>query len=97
MPNTRILTGDVTGRLAELPDESVHCVVTSPPYWGLRDYGTGAWEGGDAGCEHVQSDLATGTHGDGTTQPARGSIIHRTQPGVCRTRAQALRAGIAAV
>ena len=26
--------------LRELPAESVHCVVTSPPYWGLRDYGT---------------------------------------------------------
>lgn len=26
--------------LREMPDESVHCVVTSPPYWGLRDYGT---------------------------------------------------------
>jgi len=26
--------------LKELPAESVHCVVTSPPYWGLRDYGT---------------------------------------------------------
>lgn len=25
--------------LHKLPDESVHCVVTSPPYWGLRDYG----------------------------------------------------------
>jgi DNA modification methylase len=25
--------------LRQLPDESVHCVVTSPPYWGLRDYG----------------------------------------------------------
>jgi DNA modification methylase len=25
--------------LRALPDESVHCVVTSPPYWGLRDYG----------------------------------------------------------
>src|SRR5689334_15689330 len=25
--------------MAELPAESVHCVVTSPPYWGLRDYG----------------------------------------------------------
>jgi len=25
--------------LKTLPDESVHCVVTSPPYWGLRDYG----------------------------------------------------------
>ena len=24
-----------------LPDQSVHCVVTSPPYWGLRDYGLG--------------------------------------------------------
>ena len=35
----RILTGDVFDHLAELPDESVHCVVTSPPYWGLRDYG----------------------------------------------------------
>ena len=35
-----------------LPDKSVHCVVTSPPYWGLRDYGLGRWEGGDAECEH---------------------------------------------
>ncbi len=35
----KILVGDVLQRLAELPDESVHCVVTSPPYWGLRDYG----------------------------------------------------------
>lgn len=26
--------------------------VTSPPYWWLRDYGTGAWEGGEAGCDH---------------------------------------------
>lgn len=25
--------------LRQLPDESVHCCVTSPPYWGLRDYG----------------------------------------------------------
>ena len=34
-----ILEGDVLDRLAEMPDESVNCVVTSPPYWGLRDYG----------------------------------------------------------
>ena len=34
-----ILQGDVLARLAEMPDESVQCVVTSPPYWGLRDYG----------------------------------------------------------
>jgi len=34
-----LLQGDVLARLRELSDESVHCVVTSPPYWGLRDYG----------------------------------------------------------
>lgn len=37
--SVRILRGDVRDRLRDLPDESVHCVVTSPPYWGLRDYG----------------------------------------------------------
>jgi DNA modification methylase len=39
--------------LRTLPEASVHCVVTSPPYWGLRDYKVPAtvW-GGDPGCEH---------------------------------------------
>jgi DNA modification methylase len=37
--SVRIINADVLAGLAELPDESVHCVVTSPPYWGLRDYG----------------------------------------------------------
>ena len=34
-----LLEGDVSDVLPRLPDESVQCVVTSPPYWGLRDYG----------------------------------------------------------
>lgn len=34
-----ILIGDVRERLKELADQSVNCCVTSPPYWGLRDYG----------------------------------------------------------
>ena len=33
----RILTGDCRAMLLTLPDESVHCCVTSPPYFGLRD------------------------------------------------------------
>jgi len=51
--SVRILTGDVCAILKTLPDESVHCVVTSPPYWGLRDYGLPpiVW-GGDPVCEH---------------------------------------------
>lgn len=35
----RLLIGDCRDRMAELPDESVQTIVTSPPYWGLRDYG----------------------------------------------------------
>lgn len=34
-----ILIGDVRARLREMEPDSVDCVVTSPPYWGLRDYG----------------------------------------------------------
>lgn len=35
---TRILTGDCRAVLKTLPSDSVHCCVTSPPYWGLRSY-----------------------------------------------------------
>lgn len=34
-----IYTGDCLEVLRTLPDESVHCCVTSPPYYALRDYG----------------------------------------------------------
>jgi DNA modification methylase len=37
--SVRILRGDALAKLAELPAASVHCCVTSPPYFGLRDYG----------------------------------------------------------
>jgi len=49
----RILVGHVLDRLKELPDNSVHCCVTSPPYWGLRDYSTDptVWDA-DPACEH---------------------------------------------
>ena len=47
-----IREGDVLDRLAEIADDSIACVVTSPPYFGLRDYGTGTWSGGDPACDH---------------------------------------------
>lgn len=37
--STNILIGDCTESMAGLPDQSVHTCVTSPPYFGLRDYG----------------------------------------------------------
>lgn len=39
MSDIKILNMDVINGLRSLPDRSVHCVITSPPYWGLRDYG----------------------------------------------------------
>ncbi|MGH9089841.1 MAG: DNA-methyltransferase [Acidimicrobiales bacterium] len=39
LPTGRVLVGDVLDRLAELPSGSVDCVITSPPYFQLRDYG----------------------------------------------------------
>jgi site-specific DNA-methyltransferase (cytosine-N4-specific) len=37
--NSAIIEGDVRLALTRLPDECVQCIVSSPPYWGLRDYG----------------------------------------------------------
>ena len=79
MPN-RILQGNVTDKLKELETGTVQCVVTSPPYWGLRDYGTASWEGGDDDCDHIdfnrlaerkrqkKSMIAVGERTDGSTR-----------------------------
>src|SRR5688572_11131626 len=37
--SVRILVGDALDQLRTLPDQSVQTCITSPPYWGLRDYG----------------------------------------------------------
>ena len=34
----KIICGDALETLRKFPDESIHCVITSPPYYGLRDY-----------------------------------------------------------
>lgn len=44
--------GDALKMLKRLGSETVQCCVTSPPYWGLRDYGTAKWEGGNPDCDH---------------------------------------------
>ena len=52
-----ILTGDVRLMLRELEDESVNCVVTSPPYWGLRDYGNEGQLGLEATPEEYTANM----------------------------------------
>ncbi len=58
--------GDALRVLRELPDESVHCIVTSPPYFALRDYQTGVWEGGVPEHEHDTKGARGGRGGSGT-------------------------------
>lgn len=58
MENT-IIQGDCLEVLKTLEDESVNCCITSPPYYGLRNYGTGSWVGGDPECDHESAKLST--------------------------------------
>ena len=39
MKDIKFMQGDVRDKIKELENHSIDCVVTSPPYWGLRDYG----------------------------------------------------------
>ena len=62
----RLLHGDCRSVLRTLPDASVHCCVTSPPYWGLRRYTTGQYvvvrfrqEVSEAERARVVAELAT--------------------------------------
>jgi DNA modification methylase len=50
--SVEIIVGDCRDKLAAMPAKSVHMAVTSPPYFGLRDYGTATWIGGAADCDH---------------------------------------------
>jgi DNA modification methylase len=46
MRKIKILHGNCIDKIKELDDNSIDCVVSSPPYFGLRDYGTAQWKGG---------------------------------------------------
>lgn len=47
-----VLCGDATDRLYSMATSTVQTCVTSPPYFGLRDYGTRSWIGGRSVCAH---------------------------------------------
>lgn len=59
MEKNVILQGDSLEILKTLPDNSIDCCVTSPPYYALRDYGTGTWVGGDPNCPHYRTSKAS--------------------------------------
>ncbi|MEM9803838.1 MAG: site-specific DNA-methyltransferase [Cyanobacteria bacterium P01_D01_bin.56] len=52
-----VLHGDCRQLLRQLPDESINCIVTSPPYWGLRDYGCEKQLGMEPTPDHYTDNL----------------------------------------
>lgn len=81
-----ILVGDVRERLRSLPADHFDCVVTSPPYWGLRDYGTGKWVGGDPNCDHRSPTMRDGRNelaGSEATNSYQLKLSHRSACGRC--------------
>ena len=77
----RIIEGDAATALRTLTTGSVHCVVTSPPYWGLRDYGTATWVGGKSGHGHTGSVARVVSGGQGKQYSNVGST--RVYSGNC--------------
>jgi hypothetical protein len=65
----RLLLAQADARHLPFAAGCVQCVVTSPPYWGLRDYGTARWDGGDPACGHVE--MAVGMSDKNTLGPDR--------------------------
>ncbi len=83
-----VLTGDCREILKTLPPNSFHTCVTSPPYFGLRDYNTGSWEGGDPNCPHkrltkISKDTATGHMGMYEQGDVVGDAIYRSECPQC--------------
>lgn len=70
-----VICGDALSVLKNFPSESVNCVITSPPYWGLRDYGIEPviWDGVPE-CEHEWGEkIISLLHKSGETNPGKES------------------------
>lgn len=80
-PLIDLYNGDCLAILKQLPDESVDCCITSPPYYLLRDYNTATWQGGDPDCDHVINPGATKTFGNPEFNENRPSREATKTPG----------------
>ena len=84
--NYELFCGDSLDVLKKLEDNSVNCCITSPPYYGLRDYGTAHWEGGDPNCPHYRQNKVQKEHtntGHANTFSEAGGIGDAIYKTVC--------------
>lgn len=84
MELNHIYCGDSLGVLKDFTDKSIDCCVTSPPYYGLRDYGTGKWIGGNPDCPHRRmSKFSERTITGHAQQELRGNVGDAIYKTVC--------------
>ena len=83
MSEYKILLGDSRTTLSQIPDNSVDCCITSPPYYGLRDYGTGKWIGGNPDCPHRRLSKASDKTITGHAQELKGNVGDAIYKTVC--------------
>ena len=69
--------------MQSIPDQSVQTCITSPPYWGLRDYGTGTWLGGDEACSHKRDSKYSDKTITGHKNPAIGGVGDAIYKSIC--------------
>ena len=83
----KVLQGDCREMLKKIKDGTVDCCITSPPYYGLRDYGTGKWVGGDPNCPHrrmsKRSDKTITGHKQDELAGNVGDAIYKTVCPLC--------------
>jgi DNA modification methylase len=71
-----VLYGDCLARIAELPADSIQTCVTSPPFFGMRDFGTRSWFGGDPKCQHTKTDRSCSKCGAWFGQLGQEPTLH---------------------
>lgn len=74
-----IYHGDCIPILREMAADSVNCCVTSPPYFGLRDYGTGKWSGGLPDCDHTYQHGVQGAAGQRATRTFTAQNVYKDE------------------
>jgi DNA modification methylase len=67
-------------RQLPLVDGCVDCCVTSPPYFGLRDYGTARWDGGDPACDHLGPPMRTNNKPSNASATFHGGTSRAYEP-----------------
>jgi len=79
----KLYNGDCLEILKTLSANSVQSVVTSPPYFALRDYHTAKWIGGDPQCNHLASPRGGRNPETSSKQLTSGGTLNYQYAGVC--------------